>query len=54
MSSRRPVMLSHPEAVVGRLLVLHHPDHAAGGRAGWSPPADTEQGSVLSPTRGPW
>lgn len=37
MSSRRPVVLPHPEAMVG-FLVLHHPDHAAGVR-GWLEPS---------------
>ena len=52
MFSRRPVILSYPKTVVGRLLVLHHPGHAAGGRAGWSAPANAEQGSVLSSMQG--
>lgn len=48
MFSRRPVILSYPKTLVGRVLVLHHPGHAAGGCAGWCPPAHAEQGSVLS------
>lgn len=48
MFSRCPIILSHLKTMVGRLLVLHHSHHAVGGRAGWSAPAYTEQGSVLS------